>query len=479
MINTSSIITDGVTVDKSKPISPDESTWEDERCKESDVARSKVVVFDTETTGLSSSAELVSVGWAVIENDAVTEYGQEFVAFRNIKVWSEEAQRVHNITPQFLRKNGITKTAVLSNFNKLISDATMLVCHNITFDVRIMTNAMQRCGIESGLADVPRFCTLNDSRNKYGRRFRLGDCFDYSYSGTFNAHDALADSIATALVYRSRNRLTNTDELLKLIEYTPTTLPSKISNYLTALVNTHNKTSRQLTVISRVYKELDENDPLRARITELFDNTTQTTPAAPTKILGRGTPKSIAGYKHMDPAKLVSELKLIPLAEFVESDSIASGCLVFSEKYSNIFINASLDSISSGVNRNVKIISIGRRYGVRVHVNDCGYNDWLYLTIFNACYVKCETEDSEAAVRTYVRNTIVVIKTLFDAVLHNDTYVMQKLVDLYKKNPELRTIVEHEYNDEIETIHEYIDRTISRWETRRTEYLDLMKDLQL
>ena len=147
----------------------------------------KVLIFDTETTGLPTSRTLAyqrkgvwphiaSISWLVLESDT-----NEIVSKKSYVVkpdgWDipEESARIHGISTEFAEKTGSPLSEVMQHFMDEPRDA--IVAHNLEFDENVVVNAMKwDLGISTFYGfNTPKYCTMNLSTemcrlpSKYGR----------------------------------------------------------------------------------------------------------------------------------------------------------------------------------------------------------------------------------------------------------------------------------------------------------------------
>ena len=184
----------------------------------------KVIVFDTETTGLpvdSYASFHDSAKWPHIiqlayimfdtETKEVLEYNDNVVKLEPSVTISPESINVHQITRERSNRQGIPIKEVLDVFVKSIQKADVIVGHNIIFDKRIITVELYRQGITNCFYNrngaIPEYCTMKRTTelcaipkinkktgeiyNKYPTLAELHTkLFGYAPKGT---HNAIAD----------------------------------------------------------------------------------------------------------------------------------------------------------------------------------------------------------------------------------------------------------------------------------------------
>jgi DNA polymerase-3 subunit epsilon len=158
-------------------------------------------VIDSETTGLDPRGgdEIIALGAVRIVNGRIL-HREIFDSFvRPARPASAASQAVHGITPDMLRGKP-TIEHVLPRFHRFIED-TVLVGHNVAFDMRFLQLQGDACGIR--FDDVPTLdtllleCVLNpnqEDKSLEGIAGRLG-------IRVTGRHTALGDALTTAEVF--------------------------------------------------------------------------------------------------------------------------------------------------------------------------------------------------------------------------------------------------------------------------------------
>ena len=102
--------------------------------------------FDTETTGLNSSLDhVVEIGAVRFNKDGVIDTYNELI--NPCCVMPYQATIVNNITNEMLKDCPIINQ-VLPDFMKFI-DGTILVAHNVGFDLKFVNKELSRCGLNT------------------------------------------------------------------------------------------------------------------------------------------------------------------------------------------------------------------------------------------------------------------------------------------------------------------------------------------
>ena len=210
----------------------------------------KVLVFDTETTGLPQDNQASfydSAKWPYIiqlsyimydtETKEILEYCDRIIKLDDAVQISPESISVHKITRERSNSEGIPITQVLEEFVNNIKLSDIVVGHNIIFDKRIVTvelyrNKMKNCFYKNGFV-IPEYCTMKrttelcaipkvnkktgETYNKYPTLSELHNVlFDSLPKGT---HNAIADVMICLRCYIQLNEKYDIvrDENVKLV----------------------------------------------------------------------------------------------------------------------------------------------------------------------------------------------------------------------------------------------------------------------
>jgi DNA polymerase III epsilon subunit-like protein len=132
----------------------------------------KILVFDTETTGLPKDSSLpaiqssdnwphlVSISWAILDSETNSVMKTHCYVVKPIK-WTipEESSRIHGITQDKALEFGIPLRDVIEVFNAEQYD--IMVAHNLKFDMNVLINAIHwDLGIPFRGFAKRKFCTM-------------------------------------------------------------------------------------------------------------------------------------------------------------------------------------------------------------------------------------------------------------------------------------------------------------------------------
>ena len=160
------------------------------------ISNERIVVFDTETTGLdTSNDDIIQIAAIEIVSGVIGESIEYY--FATNKELSP-TQKIHNISNEALDEKSIDKSKGLKSFIQFLSNDSLLA-HNIKFDYAILNSNLLREGMCSvNMKNNNLFCTLNLSRQLYRLpSYKLGDILKSLNIRGVNSHDALDDTKAT------------------------------------------------------------------------------------------------------------------------------------------------------------------------------------------------------------------------------------------------------------------------------------------
>lgn len=182
----------------------------------------KYIVLDTETAGLPickgfgnyydpkefdkyyNKCRLVELGYIVYEDDV------EILRYENIVIpvdFTINNSNYHHITTEKATLEGHPLTDVLDQLTKDIEGCSLIVGHNINFDIHIVlaeayrTKSDKLVGLIKG---TKSFCTMNYGKTAMGFRKvpKLTELYEYLHNEPLKQdHRALSDVLATASCY--------------------------------------------------------------------------------------------------------------------------------------------------------------------------------------------------------------------------------------------------------------------------------------
>ncbi|AVQ46973.1 3'-5' exonuclease [Clostridium botulinum] len=155
-----------------------------------------VVVFDVESTGINTTEdEIVQIAGIKINNKG--EVIEKFERFLTPKKSVGDSYLVHGFSDQFLKERGEDKERVLKDFLEFVKD-TVVIGHNVTFDITILNSELQRLGLEKANFKT-YYDTLDIARRFYPSlaNHKLETLSKLFNTETKSSHDAMDDILAT------------------------------------------------------------------------------------------------------------------------------------------------------------------------------------------------------------------------------------------------------------------------------------------
>ena len=167
----------------------------------------RLVLFDTETTGLQYSRdEIIEFAAVVVERvggvpTIVQEY-DELVALSPGGFVPPKIQQLTGISTQDLREKGIPKTRVCRDIAEMIAGNTLILAYNAHFDLSFLFYMLLRDGDPRILKGKDKLDLLTVYRDRHDYPHKLCNAINvYGLSGkVVNSHRAVDDVIATVAV---------------------------------------------------------------------------------------------------------------------------------------------------------------------------------------------------------------------------------------------------------------------------------------
>ncbi len=177
----------------------------------------KVLVFDTETTGLPKGKNpsiyktelwphIIQLSYIVYcsdENNLLT-VEDDYIKISDDVIIEEGSQAIHKISREKLNKKGISIDESLQKFNSWSEKCDLLVGHNVSFDKRMVMVEGIRNKIRMNIQDT--YCTMKQSTEickierefpdgtKYFKYPSLSELYEHLFNHIpKNTHNALID----------------------------------------------------------------------------------------------------------------------------------------------------------------------------------------------------------------------------------------------------------------------------------------------
>ncbi len=173
----------------------------------------RLVLFDTETTGLNFSRdEIIEFAAVAVEpgpqGPVVVEEYDQLVALSPGGFVPENIRQLTGISTQDLLERGLPKTRVCQDIARMIRGNTLLLAYNAHFDLSFLYYLLLRHGDPSILKGKDKLDLLTVYRDRHSYPHRLCNAIEaYGLSGqAVNSHRAVDDVLATLAVMRAMAR---------------------------------------------------------------------------------------------------------------------------------------------------------------------------------------------------------------------------------------------------------------------------------
>ena len=176
----------------------------------------RLVLFDTETTGLQYSRdEIIEFAAVVVEcrdsAAAVVQEYDELIALSPGGFVPPRIQQLTGISTQDLRERGLPKTRVARDIGELIRGNTLLLAYNAHFDLSFLYYFLLRDGDPMILKGKDKLDLLTVYKDRHPYPHRLCNAIEaYGLSGkVVNSHRAVDDVLATVAVMEEMEKEKN------------------------------------------------------------------------------------------------------------------------------------------------------------------------------------------------------------------------------------------------------------------------------
>ncbi len=167
----------------------------------------RLVLFDTETTGLNFSRdEIIEFAAVVVENQngqpvVIREY-DELVSLTPGNSVPQVIQNLTGITTQDIMERGLSKTRVCRDIGEMLAGNTLLLAYNAHFDLSFLYYMLLRDGDPMILKGKDKLDLLTVYKDRRAYPHKLCNAIDaYGLSGkVVNSHRAVDDVLATLAV---------------------------------------------------------------------------------------------------------------------------------------------------------------------------------------------------------------------------------------------------------------------------------------
>ena len=182
----------------------------------------RLVLFDTETTGLSyANDEIIEFAAVVVEQKdgqaVITREYDELIALTPGKVIPPEIVNLTGITNEAVAEKGISKARLCADIAQMLEGDTLLLAYNAHFDLCFLFYLLLNHGDVSVLRGKDKLDLLTVYKDRHSYPHRLANAIEvYGLAGeVVNSHRAVDDVIATVAVMKAMER--EKDDLLRYV----------------------------------------------------------------------------------------------------------------------------------------------------------------------------------------------------------------------------------------------------------------------
>ncbi len=173
----------------------------------------RILVFDTETTGLLCSRdEIIEFAAATVElREGKAVVGKQYDQLVTLSPGGfvpAKIQQLTGISTQDLRERGLPKTRVCRDIAELMAGNTLLAAYNAHFDLSFLFYLLLRSGDPAILKNKDKLDLLTVFRDRHDYPHRLTHAIEaYGLTGQVaNTHRAIDDVLATVAVMEAMAR---------------------------------------------------------------------------------------------------------------------------------------------------------------------------------------------------------------------------------------------------------------------------------
>ena len=178
----------------------------------------RLVLFDTETTGLQYSRdEIIEFSAVVLEREGVAREYDELITLSPGGFVPPKIQQLTGITDMDLRERGLPKTRVCRDIAEMMAGNTLLLAYNAHFDLSFLYYMLLRDGDPMILKGKDKLDLLTVYRDRHSYPHKLCSAIDtYGLSGrVVNSRRAIDDVLATVAVMEAM--VAEKDDLLNYV----------------------------------------------------------------------------------------------------------------------------------------------------------------------------------------------------------------------------------------------------------------------
>ena len=185
-------------------------------------AYDRLMLFDTETTGLNFSRdEIIEFAAVVVEREngelVVTREYDELITLSPGSSVPPEIERLTGISNQDILERGIPKEQLCRDIAQMIAGNTLLLAYNAHFDLSFLFYLLLRSGDPTILKGKDKLDLLTVYKDRHSYPHKLCNAIEvYDLAGkVVNSHRAVDDVLATVAVMEEMEK--EKDDLLRYV----------------------------------------------------------------------------------------------------------------------------------------------------------------------------------------------------------------------------------------------------------------------
>ena len=182
----------------------------------------RLVLFDTETTGLQYSRdEIIEFAAVVVEKrngiPAVVQEYDELITLSPGGFVPPEIEKLTGISTQDIRDKGIPKTRVCRDIAEMMAGNTLLLAYNAHFDLCFLFYLLMRDGDPTILKGKDKLDLLTVYKDRHSYPHKLCNAIEVYNLGdkVVNSHRAVDDVLATVAVMEAMEQ--EKDDLMRYV----------------------------------------------------------------------------------------------------------------------------------------------------------------------------------------------------------------------------------------------------------------------
>ncbi len=163
----------------------------------------RLLVFDTETTGLSCARDqIIEFAAVAVEKEGIVAEYDQLISLEPGTQIPEKIVSLTNITNEMVAQHGISKEELCLDIADMVAGNTLLIAYNANFDLCFTYYHLRKYGDPSVLQGKDKLDLLTVFKDRRPYPHKLKDAIEqYFLKGrVVNSHRAVDDVLATVMV---------------------------------------------------------------------------------------------------------------------------------------------------------------------------------------------------------------------------------------------------------------------------------------